>query len=252
MTSSALDELARMLKRGDRGAEIAQQWSNNLQPTFGTIVDVQDPEEMGRVKVILDEVNPEFLTEKGFDQGSAQPTTTDWIEASIPMEGIQPEALVGKRVPITPRAGDPNRLKFGAPVFDPSETGKAEQPANSDQVRMPVYPSGSLPPASEANIGLMVVEQGGPMESDWLCVCLKRKGKMLWVRHIDLNHGHAGENDGLQDPDSDGDGEVPVNEQSVWDFVFPTTAEEMPKESIHGTSPRSNPYGGQATWYGGA
>ncbi len=81
-----------MLKRGDRGAEIAQQWSNNLQPTFGTIVDVEDPEEMGRVKVILDEVNPEFLTEKGFDQGSGQPTNTDWVEASVQMKGIQPAA----------------------------------------------------------------------------------------------------------------------------------------------------------------
>jgi len=47
MTSSALDELAKMLKRGDRGAEITQKWSNNLQPTFGTIVDVKDPEEQG-------------------------------------------------------------------------------------------------------------------------------------------------------------------------------------------------------------
>jgi pectate lyase len=98
----------------------------------------------------------------------------------------------------------------------------------------------------------MVVEQGGPMESDWLCVCLQRKGQMLWVRHIDLNHGHAGEDDGTQKPDSDGDGQVPVKEQSVWDYVFPTTAEEMDKESIHGTDPRNNPYGGQATWYGGA
>ena len=252
MSGSALDELARMLKRGDRGAEIAQQWSNNLQPTFGTITDIEDPEEMGRVKVILDEVNPEFLTEKGFDQGSAQPTVTDWVEPGVPMKGKQPEGIVGARVPVSARAGDPNRLKFGAPVFDPSETSKAKQPQNSDQTRLPVYPSGSLPPADADNVGLMVVEQGGPMESDWLCVCLSRKGQMLWVRHIDLNHGHAGENDGLQDPDSDGDGEVPVNEQSVWDFVFPTTAEEMPKESIHGTSPRDNPYGGQATWYGGA
>lgn len=175
--SSALDELARMVQRGTRGAEIAQQWSNNLQPTFGTITDVNDPDEIGRVKVVLDEVNPEFLTEKGFDQGDAKPTVTDWIEPNIPMKGIQPEAIVGSRVPVSPRAGDPNRLKFGAPIFDPSETKGAKQPQNSDQTRLPVYPSGSLPPADEDNIGLMVVEQGGPMESDWLCVCLKRKGQ---------------------------------------------------------------------------
>ena len=64
MSGSALDQLARMVKRGDRGAEIAQKWSNNLQPTFGTITDIEDPDEIGRVKVILDEANPEFLTEK--------------------------------------------------------------------------------------------------------------------------------------------------------------------------------------------
>jgi hypothetical protein len=92
--SSALDELARMVQRGTRGAEIAQQWSNNLQPTFGTITDVNDPDEIGRVKVVLDEVNPEFLTEKGFDQGDAKPTVTDWIEPNIPMKGIQPEAIL--------------------------------------------------------------------------------------------------------------------------------------------------------------
>ena len=144
MTSSALDELARMVQRGTRGAEIAQQWSNNLQPTFGTITDVNDPDQVGRIKVVLDEVNPEFLTEKGFDQGSAQPTVTDWIEPSVPMAGIQPEALVGMRVPVSPRAGDPNRLKFGDPVYDPSETTTAKQPQNSSQTRLPVYPSGSF------------------------------------------------------------------------------------------------------------
>ena len=103
-----------------------------------------------------------------------------------------------------------------------------------------------------SGVGCMVVEQDGPMESDWLCVCLKRKGEYYWVRHIDLSHGHAGEDDGQQEPDSDGDGEIPVEEQTVWDYVFPTTHEEYEKKSIHGTDPRPNPFGGDANWQGGA
>jgi len=252
MKNQNLSELAKLLQKADRGSQIAHQMNNNMQPTFGTITDINDPEEMGRVKVILDEVNPEFLTEKGFDQGGAQPTVTDWIEPGVPFKGIQPEKLVGLRVPITARAGDPNRLKYGAPVYDPSETSKAAQPQNSDATRLQVYPSGSLPPAGEDNIGLMVVEQGGPMDSDWLCVCLSRKGSYYWVRHIDLQHGHAGEDDGDQPPDSDGDGEAPVEELTVWDYVFPTTHEEYDKKSVHGTDPRPNPFGGEAKHHGGA
>ena len=74
---SSLNQLARMLQKSDRAAQIAQEWSNNMQPTYGTIIDIEDPEEQGRIKVTLDEMNPEILTEKGFDQGSAQATVTD-------------------------------------------------------------------------------------------------------------------------------------------------------------------------------
>jgi hypothetical protein len=115
--------------------------------------------------------------------------------------------------------------------------------------RLPIYESGSLPPASKENHGCMVVEMGGPMNSDWLCVCLQRQGEYYWVRHIDMAHGHAGENDGKQPSDTDGDGEQPVNQQSIWDFVFPTTGGEMQKYSQYGTSPRANPFGGEAKWY---
>jgi len=252
MKEQNLNELARFVHKADRGAQIAREWSNNMQPTYGTITDVIDPENRGRIKVVLDETNPEIVSEDGFNQTSAEPSVTDWIDPHIPFKGVQPEALVGKRVPIQPRAGDPNRLFFGDPVYDPGETDKAEQPKNSAMTRLPVYPAGSLPSASEENIGCMVIEQGGPMDSDWLCVCLSRKGEYYWVRHIDLQHGHAGEDDGQQDPDSDGDGEVPVEELTVWDYVFPTTHEEYDKKSIHGTDPRDNPFGGEAKHHGGA
>ena len=275
---SSLSELAALLRRTDRAAQIAQELSGNMQPTFGTITDVEDPERRGRVKVILDQVNPDMLTEDSMNQQDSQATQSDWISPDIPFRGVQPDQLVGMRVPIKARNGDPNRLSFGAPIYDPESTaegqgqwkgggaksrsasapvggGENEEgdiPPNSDMVRCQVFPSGSLPDASAENHGCIVIEDGGPMESDWLCVCIKRKGEYYWVRHVDLQHGHAGEDDGDQDPDTDGDGEVPVKENSVWDYVFPTTHEEMDKQSIHGTDPRDNPEGGQAKHHGGA
>jgi len=251
MPSESINELAKILRESQTGAQIARDNSNFAKPTYGKIVDTKDPEQRGRVKVVIDEVNPEIHNERGFkDEGQA--TVSDWMEPKVPFKGTQPEALVGKRVPMEPKQGDPNRMFFGAPVNDPGETGDAAAPENSDATRLQVFPSGSLPPADAENIGLMVVEQGGPMQSDWLCVCLQRKGSYYWVRHIDMNHGHAGEDDGDQKPDSNGDSEKPVKENSVWDYVFPTTQEEMEKESIHGTDPRDNPFGGEAKHYGGA
>ena len=266
----SLNKLARMLKSAERGAQIAQELSGNMQPTFGKIVDVNDPDRRGRVKVILDQANPEFLTENEYDQEGSQPTQSDWIKPDTPFRGLQPEKLVGMRVPIKARNGDPNRLSFGSPIFDPEETkdqggeggsrsaregdggGDGEIPDNSDMVRMQVFPSGSLPDASQENHGCIVLEEGGPMDCDWLCVCAKRKGEFYWIRLVDLAHGHAGQDDGDQDPDSDGDGEVPVEENTVWDYVFPTTHEAMDKSSMHGTNPRDNPEGGEAKHHGGA
>jgi len=97
---------------------------------------------------------------------------------------------------------------------------------NSAMTRLPVYPSGELPPPTEENIGCMAIEEGGPCDSDWLCVCLKRRGTYYWVRHIDLNHIHADQDDGIQPSDSAGDGEAPVDEGPIWDLVAPTTDEQ--------------------------
>jgi len=245
----ALTELASLLRRGDRGAQIAQELSGNMQPTFGKITDVEDPDRRGRVKVVLDQMNPDFISENGQDQGSSQPTKTDWISPDVPFRGVQPDQLVGMRVPIKARNGDPNRLSFGAPIYDPEESageqgqfesggggrsrsgtpvggGENEEgdiPPNSDMVRCQVFPSGSLPDASAENHGCIVIEEGGPCDSDWLCVCIKRRGSFFWVRHVDLNHIHADQDDGRQPPDSDGDGEAPVDEGPIWDKVAPTT-----------------------------
>ena len=89
----------------------------------------------------------------------------------------------------------------------------------------------------------MCIEEGGPCSSDWLCVCLKRRGTYFWVRHIDLNHIHQDQDDGRQPPDSDGDGEQPVDEGTIWDKVAPTTDEAYSYQSY-------NPL--DSDWFGGA
>lgn len=225
----------------------------------GTVCDVKDPLNRGRICVIFDDMNPDIPQVSGAGEASKarvgqQPDKSHWIDVSPAFKGRQPEGLVGKRVNISPSNGQYTMALAGDVVFDPQllAEGKQEKmkmPNNSSMTRLPIYKAGSLPPAAEENHGCMVVEMGGPMDSDWLCVCLKRQGKYYWVRHIDMAHGHAGENDGKQPSDSHPDNEPPVEEQSIWDYVFPTTGGEMQKYSQYGTSPRANPFGSKAKWY---
>jgi hypothetical protein len=226
----------------------------------GTIVDVDDPLERGRVKVRFDDHSidiPQITGATGEFSAARkgeEPKPSHWIDTSPAFKGKQPKGLIGKRVNIVPSSGEYQYAILQDVLFDPQlltekAAKKLKMPNNSPMTRLPVYPSGSLPPAVKENHGCIVIEEDGPMSSDWLCICLKRNGKYIWVRHVDLQHGHAGEDDGSQPPDSDGDSEKPVKELTVWDFVFPTSAKEMPKQSAYGTSPRSNPYGGQATWH---
>ena len=229
----------------------------------GRVVDVDDPENRGRVKVIFDDMNPEIPQSENSGGEFAEeregdnPGVSHWIDTSPAFQGKQPAGLVGKRVNINPTGGQYTYAVLQDVLYDPQllaqkAKDKLKVPNNSTMTRLPVYPSGSLPPASEENHGCMVVETDGPMNSDWTCVCLKRSGKYVWVRHVDLSHGHAGQNDGSQNNDTDGDGQSPVKQLSVWDSVFPTTAGEMAKFSNYGTDPRGNPFGGQASWAGPA
>jgi hypothetical protein len=225
----------------------------------GRIVDVNDPEQRGRVKVIFDDMNPEIPQVSGANEWSQEriglePDSSHWIDVSPAFKGKQPDGLVGKRVNISASNGQYQYAVLQDVLYDPEllAQGKKDQlkmPNNSSMTRLPIYSSGSLPPASEENHGCMVVEMNGPLNSDWMCVCLKRQGNYFWVRHIDMAHGHSGQNDGKQPPDSSGDGEPPVNQQTIWDYVFPTTGGEMQKYSQYGTSPRANPFGGEAKWY---
>lgn len=229
----------------------------------GTVVDVNDPENRARVKVVFDDFNSEVpqvqnagdASKERIASGASQ--TSHWIDVSPSFKGKQPKGLVGKRVNISISNGQYQYAVLGDVLYDPQTlTEKAGQgltePDNSTMTRLPCYESGSLPPATKENVGCMVVECGGPLQSDWLCVCLQRNGGYFWVRHIDASHGHAGQNDSSQPPDNTVDSEQPVNNQTVWDYTFPTTAGEMAKRTNYGEAPRPNPFGSQATWIGPA
>jgi hypothetical protein len=243
--------------------DLARQTSGLPRGTVrGTIVSVNDPEERGRVKVIFDDMNPDIPQVYGAGEYSKEregkePDKSHWLDVSPAFKGRQPKGMVGKRVSIAVSNGQYQYAVLQDVVYDPQMLAKGkgkdlEMPNNSSMTRLPCYESGSLPPASKENVGCTVVECGGPLQSDWLCVCLQRNGEYYWVRHIDASHGHAGQNDSSQPPDNEVDSEKPVNNMTIWDYTFPTTAEEMQKRTAYGESPRPNPFGGQANWLGPA
>lgn len=252
--------LVQQLALAFQSADVTSRLSGLPMGTLrGTITSVADPLSRGRVKVVFDDMNPDVPVVTGSGEYSerrsgTKPDESHWIDVSPAFKGRQPLGLIGKRVNIPVSNGQYQYAVLQDVLYDPqtlTSTAKStlKMPDNSTMTRLPVYPSGSLPPASLENQGCMVVEQNGPMQSDWLCVCLRRQGGYYWVRHIDMAHGHAGENDGKQPNDTDGNGQFPVEEQAVWDYVFPTTGGEMQKYSRYGTVPRPNPFGGQAKWY---
>jgi hypothetical protein len=252
-------DLAAALNSSEANAKFAGLPSSSLR---GTVVSVDDPEERGRVKVVFDDMNPDVPQVTGAGEWSEKrqgenPDASHWIDVSPAFKGKQAPGLVGKRVNINASNGQYQYAVLQDVLHDPEtlakEKGKEmEMPNNSSMTRLPCYPSGSLPPASQENHGCMVVESGGPMQSDWLCVCLQRNGSFFWVRHIDASHGHAGQNDSTERPDGSGDGQAPINNATTWDYTFPTTAGPMEKYSSYGTDPRPNPFGGEATHLGGA
>ena len=228
-----------------------------------TIYDVNDPESRGRVRVLFDDFNRNIPQVENAGDASKQriaedtPQLSHWIDVSPSFKGKQPKGLVGKRCNIVISNRQYQYAILGDVIYDPQtltkEAGKEyTQPNNSSMSRFPVYDSGTLPEPCAENHGCTVIENDGPLQSDWLCVCLKRNGKYVWVRHIDTSHGHAGQNDSAQRPDNDSDSEQPVNNMTVWDYTFPTTFQEMTKYSTYGTEVRPNPFGEEARWIGPA
>jgi hypothetical protein len=225
-----------------------------------TIVDVEDPKELGRVRVLFDAMNEKDIPQvegAGKYSGSRQGiggNISHWLDTSPAFKGKQPPGLVGKRVSVVLSQGQYHYAVLNDVIYDPqnlvdSSAQELEIPNNSSMTRLPVYPAGQLPPPCKENHGCTVIEEGGPMDSDWMCICLQRDGEFMWVRHSDLSHGHAGGNDCSQQVDSSGNRESPVMMATVGDSVFPTTALQFTQYSVYTTRPQGNPKGDASHWY---
>jgi len=218
-----LEQFGKLLNNYNQAAQYARDNAGILRETAGRVIDVEDPEEMGRVRVVLREVDPKYLEENGLPQGDAQETESDWINPFPAFKGKQPKSLLEKRVKIMPSQGDPNKMIFGDVLYDIDDDPTIkEMPNTSNMTRLPVYKAGELPPATKENVGCVIVEEAGPNGNDWLMVCLKRYGDYKWVRHIDRLHYHDG-----QLPDNDpGDASSNDTQNRTWDATTETTNDE--------------------------
>lgn len=183
------EELLVMKSAAARGAEGAQTQSKTM---VGTVASVKDPLNQGRVQVIVDESNP---NDAGQTSGY-QATATAWANTADSFIGHQSELLVGQRVVLHTVGNDPNKLIVGNAIHDESSGSTV---ATTTMTRLPSYLSGQFPEPCEANIGCAAIELEGPFGCDWLCICLRRFGVPLWVRHIDLFHLHLTGIEGAND-----------------------------------------------------
>lgn len=185
----------------------------------GVIKDVNDPENRGRVRVVFDDMNPEIPQVTGAGEYSEarvgeEPDLSHWIDVSPAFMGKQPTGLVGKRVNISVSNGQFQYAVLQDVLFDPEllaqkSASKLKMPNNSSMTRLPVYSSGSLPPATAENVGCVIVEDGGFDGMQWLSVCLARSGGYAWVNLMDRLHIHDS-----QVNDSRGDREGTVNDDT--------------------------------------
>lgn len=218
-----LEQFGRLLNNYNQAAQYARDNAGILRETAGRVIDVEDPEELGRIRVVLREVDPKYLEENGLPQGGAAETESDWINPFPAFKGKQPKSLLEKRVKIMPSQGDPNKMIFGDVLYDIDDDPTIKEiPNSSNMTRLPIYKAGELPPATKENVGCVIVEEAGPNGNDWLMVCLKRYGDYKWVRHIDRLHYHDG-----QLPDNDpGDNSSNDTQNRTWDAVTETTNDE--------------------------
>jgi len=218
-----LEQFGKLLNNYNQASQYARDNAGTLKETAGRVIDVEDPEEMGRIRVVLREVDPKYLEENGLPQGGAAETESDWINPFPAFKGKQPKSLLEKRVKIMPSQGDPNKMIFGDVLYDIDDDPTIkEMPNTSNMTRLPVYKTDELPPATKENVGCVIVEEAGPNGNDWLMVCLKRYGDYKWVRHIDRLHYHDG-----QLPDNDpGDNSSNDTQNRTWDAVTETTNDE--------------------------
>lgn len=223
-----------------KGAKFAKDLQARTRGTIrGTVVDVEDPLNQGRVKVVFDS-----------KEGAEVSYQSEWIPVQMPFNGNQPPSLIGLRVNITPTDGDMQKAVVSDVIMDEKSLG---YPVNTTMTRLPVYPSGGLPSATKENLGCMIIEQGGPNGWDYICVCLGRSSKYYWVRLSHFDHIHGGADDVpptmLFTPPSPLPGEW-ARHGVVWDRVLATTDKEYERKikTNYGDDGR----GTDAKWLGSA
>jgi hypothetical protein len=206
-------------------------------------MDVEDPKELGRVRVLFDAMNYKDIPQV---EGTSEEYVASrvgegyelshWIDTSPAFKGKQPKGLIGKRVNVVLSNGQYQYAVLQDVVNDPQvltpeSASEFKDPDNSTMSRLPCYESGEgLPPAVKENVGCQIVELGGPQGDDWLCVCLKRGGEYKWVRMIDRLHYHTG-----QLPDNDSEGNGPDAQARTYDDVVQTTGQgsgEAPEKAL--------------------
>ena len=212
-TIPLIQQLAAMQQAAEANMKFAGLPRGTLR---GKIVDVNDPEERGRVKVVFDDMNPEIPQVSGAGDWSKErigkePDSSHWIDVSPAFKGKQPKGLVGKRVNIAASNGQYQYAVLNDVLYDPEmlASQKMEMPNNSSMTRLPVYSSGDLPPATAENVGCVIVEDGGFDGMQWLSVCLQRSGGYTWVNLMDRLHIHDS-----QVIDCRGDRYVTVNDDT--------------------------------------
>jgi hypothetical protein len=212
-TIPLIQQLAAMQQAAEANMKFAGLPRGTLR---GKIVDVNDPEERGRVKVVFDDMNPEIPQVSGAGEWSQErigkePDSSHWIDVSPAFRGRQPKGLIGKRVNIAASNGQYQYAVLNDVLYDPEmlASQKLEMPNNSSMTRLPVYSSEDLPPATAENVGCVIVEDGGFDGMQWLSVCLQRSGGYTWVNLMDRLHSHDS-----QVNDRRGDKEGTVNDDT--------------------------------------
>jgi len=207
-----VQSLARLEQSADKSDKYAGLPPGGLR---GTIVDVEDPEERGRVRVVFDDHNPDIPQVTGAGDWSKsrqgdEPDKSHWIDTSPAFKGKQPKGLVGKRVNIAASNGQYQYAVLQDVMFDPEvlatdKKKELEMPNNSSMTRLPCYELDQMPEPTKENVGCLVVALNSYDDEDWVCCCLKREGGYAWVALIDRLHIHDS-----QRSDSDGDREFTV------------------------------------------
>lgn len=154
----------------------------------GTVVDVADPENKGRVKVIVD----------GFKKNEEE-SYSYWVDVQVPFRGRQSKKLIGARVAINPTFSDLNRSVISSVIFDeePEEEGgdpPTEIPGITMMNRVPVYNAVStIPEPNKENHGCVVTKDRFPMNGDKITICVRNwDGSYSWETLVDIKRPSGG------------------------------------------------------------